>query len=110
MLDENIDPKAIFPILSVLDFPPIYTTRTLIAKFRETLSSEKDLEKCRFFELFSDGDSIRNIAGFDFGINNNHLAVRGHGSVFILPYEVTHSGQSLETNNIFTAGNENYTF
>ncbi len=65
LLDEAISPKTVFPILKALGFPALYATRNIIAKFRDFLVTSEDLEKCRFFELFSDSAEIRNIGSIE---------------------------------------------
>ena len=66
LVDASIDVTPFLAILPTLDFPPIYATRAVIAKFRNTIKDPSFLEKCRFFEIFSDEAQTRNIAGMEF--------------------------------------------
>ncbi len=54
LMDE---PKYIEPILLVLDslgYPPIYAPRNVINSLRTRILDTAILEKCRFFELFTE--------------------------------------------------------
>lgn len=70
--DINIAP--LITILPALGFPPIYASREMIARFRESTQDAGFLEKCRFFELFPSGTSDRRIGAFEFLIGSNGIA------------------------------------
>lgn len=53
LTDEDIDVTPFLSILPCLGFPSIYASRSIIAKFRNSITDMSFLEKCRFFELFS---------------------------------------------------------
>lgn len=63
--DSNIDVRAFETILPAIWFPPIYATREIIAKFRNNITQNDFLSKCRFFELFADGITERRIGNID---------------------------------------------
>lgn len=66
LLDDSIDVQAFVTILPLLGFPPIYATRSVIAKFRNTITDQTFLDSCRFFELFPDDLSERRIGDIVF--------------------------------------------
>jgi hypothetical protein len=66
LTNENIEITPFLTLLPSLGFPPIYTSRSIIAKFRESITDPTFLEKCRFFEFFSWGSSERRIGSFEF--------------------------------------------
>ena len=65
LLDASIDVAPFQSILPALGFPPIYATRDIIAKFRNTIKDTEFLGKCRFFELFADGMTERRIGDIE---------------------------------------------
>lgn len=65
LLDEMIDVEVFMYILPTLDFPPVYATRDIIAKFRNSIKDASFLSKCRFFELFADGSTSRRIGDIE---------------------------------------------
>jgi hypothetical protein len=68
LTDESISVELFEQILPTLEFPPIYATREIIAKFRNTIKNTEFLDKCRFFELFVPGAPSRRIGDFEFSI------------------------------------------
>lgn len=86
LLDEQIDVNLFATILPVLDFPPIYTTRSIIAKFRKMNVLEVYREKFRFFEIFSEEISVRRVAGMELGVvalpGRNIFAVKSGKQLF----------------------------
>lgn len=70
--DINITPLV--TILPALGFPPMYASREMIARFRESIQDQAFLEKCRFFELFPSGASDRRIGAFELLIGSNGIA------------------------------------
>ncbi len=65
LLDDTIDVSYFEHILPSLDFPPIYGTRDVIAKFRNSIRNQEFLEKCRFFEIFSPTTPSRRIGDIE---------------------------------------------
>lgn len=61
LLDDSIDISLFLTILPALNFPPLYATRSVITKFRNTVTDQSFLDSCRFFELFADDMSERRI-------------------------------------------------
>lgn len=61
LFDASIDVRLFQTILPSVGFPPIYATRDIIAKFRNSIQDTDFLGKCRFFELFADGMTERRI-------------------------------------------------
>jgi hypothetical protein len=55
LMDGSIDVRPFQTILPGIGFPPIYATRDIIAKFRNSITDTDFLAQCRFFELFADG-------------------------------------------------------
>lgn len=66
LMDESIDVRPFEMILPSIGFPPIYATRDIIAKFRNTIKDTDFLGQCRFFELFADDTSHRTIGTLSF--------------------------------------------
>ncbi len=66
LTDESIQVELFEYILPTLDFPAIYATRDIIAKFRNNIKNPAFLEKCRFFELFTPGVGSRRIGDLEF--------------------------------------------
>jgi hypothetical protein len=79
LTDESIDVSLFEYILPTLDFPPLYATRDIIAKFRNNITRPEFLEKCRFFELFPPGTESRRIGDIEILISSNES---GSGLVF----------------------------
>lgn len=65
LTDDSIDVGLFEYILPTLDFPPLYATRDIIAKFRNNITKPEFLEKCRFFELFPPGTESRRIGDIE---------------------------------------------
>lgn len=84
LTDESVQVELFEHILPTLDFPPIYATRDIIAKFRNNIKNPSFLDKCRFFELFTPGVGNRRIGDLEFfvgnHINDTILAVRANTS------------------------------
>lgn len=80
LADESIEVSLLQYILPTLDFPPVYASRGLIAKIRDSLKTSPILDKCRFFELFTADISDRKIAGIEVSTiltdANSYLAFR----------------------------------
>lgn len=98
LTDPMIDVSLFQTILPVVGFPPIYGTRDIIAHFRNNIKDTAFLEKCRFFELFTDDVSERRIGHFDFSLSGG-LRVRS-GQVewtFALPQVTPISGARILT-------------
>lgn len=70
LTDDSIDIRLFEHILPTFDFPPIYATRDIIAKFRNNISRSDFLEKCRFFELFSPEMDSRRIGDIDISLGS----------------------------------------
>lgn len=66
LMDESIDVQPFEMILPSIGFPPIYATRDIIAKFRNTIKNTDFLGQCRFFELFADDTGHRTIGTLSF--------------------------------------------
>lgn len=64
LTDENADIDRILLILEVLDFPPIFSSKNIIAKIRENANADT-LQKIRFFEIFS-SDALLQISSLKF--------------------------------------------
>jgi hypothetical protein len=67
LMDASIDVRPFQTILPGIGFPPIYATRDIIAKFRNSITDTEFLDQCRFFELFADGTSSRTLGTLSFG-------------------------------------------
>jgi hypothetical protein len=61
LVDHTIDITPFLTILPGLGFPPLYATREVIAKFRNSVTDQTFLDSCRFFEIFTDDMSERRI-------------------------------------------------
>lgn len=70
LTDESMSVELFEQILPTLEFPPIYATRDIIAKFRNTIKNSDFLEKCRFFELFVPWVTHRRIGDFEFSVGS----------------------------------------
>lgn len=90
LTDESIQVELFEHILPTLDFPPIYATREIIAKFRNSIKDTQFLDKCRFFELFTPGVSTRRIGDVEFFVGSNDL-----GSILSLRANSTSLGLSI---------------
>jgi hypothetical protein len=66
LMDASIDVRPFQTILPGIGFPPIYATRDIIAKFRNSITDTDFLAQCRFFELFADGTTSRTIGTLSF--------------------------------------------
>ncbi|MBP9779439.1 hypothetical protein KBD33_02315 [Candidatus Gracilibacteria bacterium] len=71
LTDEGVNIELFEQILPTLEFPPIYATRDIISRFRNTIKDASFLEKCRFFELFVPGVMTRRIGDFEFSVANS---------------------------------------
>jgi hypothetical protein len=67
LVDSSIDVRPFQTILPGVGFPPIYATRDIIAKFRNSITDTDFLAQCRFFELFADGTTSRTIGTITLG-------------------------------------------
>lgn len=94
LLHENIDVSLFETILPALDFPPIYTTRNIIAKFRDKIQNPEFRDKIRFFEVFSEEIPSRKIGAFECGIathENMHIfAIRSGKTALSYPHLPVH--------------------
>lgn len=65
ILTENDFDREIFSILvELLDFPPIYATRSVISALQKDISLIKNFSKIRFIEIFSRENTIQKIGDF----------------------------------------------
>jgi hypothetical protein len=74
LVDHTIDITPFLTILPGLGFPPLYATREVIAKFRNSITDQKFLDSCRFFEIFTDDMSERRIGDIVVAVSNGPLS------------------------------------
>lgn len=103
LLSPNIDWNLALLMLEVLEFPPIFAPRDVIAKFRESIHHPAILHRCRFFEIFSDVSS-QCIGGMNFTIakngDNNILALQSEKSLIGYDWIRIHQYPPVTTVNI----------
>lgn len=93
--DDTIDISIFQDILPTLDFPPIYGTREVIAKFRNNIKDAKFIESCRFFELFTDTATRRKFGSIECMGDNGGVTFFAGG----IKVGFSHlSGQDSDTN------------
>jgi Ribonuclease J C-terminal domain len=93
--DTSIDVNLFQSILPTLGFPPIYASRSIIAKFRDTITDTSFLDQCRFFELFADGGPSRKIGNYEFLTRSSDAAA--HLAIATVSGEIVLGWTSLET-------------
>jgi hypothetical protein len=86
LLDARIDPRPFQTILPSIGFPPIYATRDIIAKFRNTITDTEFLSQCRFFELFTDGMIERRIGDIEYRIGKTLIMKSGDIEIWFSQY------------------------
>jgi hypothetical protein len=74
LMDHTIDITPFLTILPGIGFPPIYGTREVIAKFRNSITDQTFLDSCRFFEIFADDMSERRIGDITVAISTHESA------------------------------------
>lgn len=93
VLPENdIDITPIMTILPGLGFPPMYASREMITRLRESIHDMAFLDKCRFFELFPSGSFDRRIGAFEFLLGSN-----GVSSCIVIRSAWTQFGREIST-------------
>lgn len=86
LLDASIDVRPFETILPGVGFPPIYATRDIIARFRNTITDTEFLGKCRFFEIFADGMTERRIGDIEFQSAKSLVLKSGETEVAFAQY------------------------
>lgn len=107
LLDPAVDVQSFQTILPAVGFPPIYATRDIIAKFRNTITDTEFLSKCRFFELFADGMSDRRIGDIELRLGST-LTIASSGAEIGFAH-LPLSGTSV-AKKMFTRDKTNYTY
>jgi hypothetical protein len=74
LVDHTIDITPFLTILPGLGFPPLYATREIIAKFRNSITDQKFIDSCRFFEIFTDDMSERRIGDIVVAVSNGPIS------------------------------------
>lgn len=96
LLDSWIQPELFQTILPALGFPPLYTTREIIANLRDNIKDADFLSKCRFFELFTPDSPIRRIGDFEFQMNSGFI-LRAPWTEILFPHLSAYTNPSENT-------------
>lgn len=107
LLDPTIDVRLFQTILPAIGFPPIYATRDIIAKFRNSITDTEFISKCRFFELFADGMTERRIGDIECRLGTTLILASSGTEVGISHLPLTGSAIAKH---MFTREKTNYTY
>lgn len=105
LLDPTIDVRPFQTILPGIGFPPIYATRDIIAKFRNSITDTEFLSQCRFFELLADGMTERRIGDIEFQSGASLIIKSGTASLALSQYALGGTWSAPE----LTLNQDNYT-
>jgi hypothetical protein len=96
-------------VIEMLGFPFVYATRDVIAYIRNNIDDTSFLEKCRFFEIFTEDVRERKIAQFFLKPAETGITIQTGGRSFIDTLHPLSDSSDIETTGlILTKDTESY--